>query len=141
MFLKVELLESDLNNDFYNILTAIKKNMYILNDIQRYDITDKTILAICLHESLMDKNYVSKKGAIGLTGIMPITAKQHKYKKEEMFDIEKNISCCISHLKWISIQNNNKKEILLKYFWGNKKIKNEKYYLKIIEKEKMIKNF
>ncbi|MCX7698804.1 MAG: lytic transglycosylase domain-containing protein [Candidatus Goldbacteria bacterium] len=134
----IQFLESDVKNDFLKILKTIDndKRIEILNN---FEITDKTILAIIKVESNFDKNCVSYKGAIGLMNIMPLTGRGYGYNKKELFEIEKNITCGITHLIWLSERYPEKKEILQRYFWGNKKQLHEKYYKSIIELENQIK--
>lgn len=58
------------------------------------------ISAMIRQESNFNPNAISRTGAIGLTQLMPSTAKYIcKLEKEELFNIEKNISCGAGYLK------------------------------------------
>lgn len=57
------------------------------------------LAALSFAESNFDQEQVSPSGAIGLMQLMPITAKAHGYKKEDLFNAELNIRIATLYIK------------------------------------------
>jgi len=115
------------NFDFVNKHTKSKfLTIRILKSVykysQLYNLDPKLILSLIAIESNFDPNAISKKGAIGLTQILPETAELIAKMLNRFFydlkDIEDNIEFCCAYLSILKNYSKNEKEMLQKYFAG-----------------------
>ncbi len=80
-----------------NIIENLTKTYTVLIMEKGFDY--RKILAQIKAESNFDYKAISKAGAIGLMQVMPSTAKDFGYKKEELFDPERNLECGIIYMQ------------------------------------------
>ena len=137
---KITIATND--SDFFEIIFQVEQNYNKYKELfLSKDITQETVIAQIKKESNFDKYTVSYKNAIGLMQILPSTARIYNKNIDiyDLFNINTNIEIGIEHLAWLCKKYTTKKEILQRYFWGNKKQLTENYFRSITDLENKIK--
>ncbi len=95
----------------------VKKYAYKLG--KAYGFSKQLIHNWITQESAWKVKAVSSAGAVGLTQVMPATAKKHcNLSKSQLLDAYLNIKCGISYLNWCKIEFNTTKLALACYNAG-----------------------
>ncbi len=135
---KIENIDSDAHNVFLQTLNSVKIEYGKTKELPKY-VSEKEVITLIKNESNFDPNCVSSKKAKGLMQIMPVLQAYYNCNNDDIFDVDKNIEIGINHLEYLAGEYKDKKEILQRYYWGNKKQLNDNYYYAIIREAKKIK--
>ena len=132
---------SSLNNNFFKILEEIDKNIQVNKNLKKHNIDDTIILAIIKKESNFKQYAVSYKNAYGYMQLLLPTAKmiEPDTNKCNIFELERNIRIGIKYLDNLCKTEKTQKDVIQKYYWGNKKQLTQYYYWDIIRLSKKIK--
>ena len=142
VFLNVKETSSSLeHSNFLLILREIDRNIAMNENLKRHNIDDKIILALIKKESNFKQYAVSYKNAYGYMQLLLPTAKmiEPDTNKCNIFNLERNIRIGIKHLDNLCKTEKTQKDVLQKYYWGNKKQLHQYYYWDIIRLSKKIK--
>src|SRR3989344_9113636 len=92
---------------------------FIVRETRKYGIDPKLFSLIVEKESKGDHSALSDKGAIGVTQMTSIAAKDIGMEKDDLYDPEKNIMAGVKYFaKLMKKYNNNLKKALAAYNAG-----------------------
>ncbi|MCM8831082.1 MAG: transglycosylase SLT domain-containing protein [Candidatus Omnitrophica bacterium] len=132
---------STADNNFLKILIEIDKNIQINKNLKKHNIDDTIILAIIKKESNFKQYAISYKNARGYMQLLLSTAQMIEPDTNQcnIFELERNIRIGIKHLDNLCKTEKTQKDVIQKYYWGNKKQLTNNYYNNIIKLSKKIK--
>lgn len=91
----------------------------ILATAAKYNIDPSVAMRLVKQESGFDPNATSKRGAVGLTQLMPAAAKDMGLSEEDRFDPVKNVNAGFGYLrKQLDKYGNDYSKALSAYNWG-----------------------
>ncbi|MFC1512314.1 lytic transglycosylase domain-containing protein [Candidatus Latescibacterota bacterium] len=91
-------------------------NPYIERYAAKYDIDPDLVRAIIYTESKGRPDVVSRRGALGLMQLMPVTA--HSLGMKNPFDPEENIQAGIRYISWLIMYHSDGDEKHLLWAWN-----------------------
>lgn len=92
----------------------------VLQTAAKYNIDPNIAMRLVKQESGFDPNAVSKRGAVGLTQLMPDAAEEMGLSKDERTDPAKNVNAGLAYLrKQLDKYGNDYSKALAAYNWGS----------------------